>query len=94
MNGFELDRRLAKVRRIIEILDYTFSTFQEGLPEAQLMYVEKANEEAWQSIARVARVNVPSDETRRMVIAEYYARVQRAEVSRCIAASLRAAVAP
>lgn len=77
--------------KLIAALDAAFAAFHEGLPEAQLMFVEAANQNARQSAARNAGVPFPSAETWELVVAEYRKRVQRAEVSRCVAGALKSA---
>jgi hypothetical protein len=88
---FETHARVLKAQRLTEALDAAFALARITLPEAQLDSVEGMNDAAWACCASVAGVNLPSLETREIVLATYRRRVQ-ASVDAQIAAALRKAV--
>jgi hypothetical protein len=83
--------RAAKAAKLIDALDYAFDLAKVTLHEARYVAVVGMDDAGWKSASVVAGVNLPSLETRGIVLDTFRRRVQ-ASVDAQIAASLRKAV--
>jgi hypothetical protein len=83
--------RAAKAAKLVDALDYAFDLAKVTLHEARYVAVAGIDDAAWKSASVVAGVNLPSLETREIVLNTFRRRVQ-ASVDAQIAASLRKAV--
>jgi hypothetical protein len=83
--------RAAKARKLIDAIDGVLPHIYARTPEMALGAVEGLGDAGWQTAANVAGVNLPSLETREIVLDTFRRRVQ-ASVDAQIAASLRKAV--
>src|SRR5689334_10871802 len=90
-NPWRENRRALKAQRLIEKIDQAFDLARITLPEARLDSVSGMNDAAWACAASCAGVNVPSLETREVVLDTYRRRV-RASLDAQIAANLAKAL--
>jgi hypothetical protein len=90
-NPWKANRRALKAQRLIEVLDAAFDLARITLPEARLDSVSSMNDAAWACAAACAGVNLPSLETREIVLDTFRRRV-RASVDCQIAAAVASAL--
>jgi len=91
VNPFESAARAAKAAKLIDALDYAFELAKVTLPEVRYEATAGMSDAAWACAASCAGVNIPSLETREIVLDCYRRRV-RASLDAQVAASLAAAL--
>lgn len=90
-NVFEARAQSEKARKLIAAIDGVLPHIYARTPETALDAVLDMGEVGWSSAASIAGVNLPSEETREIVLDTYRRRV-RASVDAQIAASIAGAL--
>lgn len=93
-NPFRHAARVEKARLLTAAIDGVLPHIMATRPESALAAVEGMGDVGWASAASVAGVNLPSDETKEIVLDTYRRRVKAsldARVAEAIAGALRAA---
>lgn len=90
-NPWKANRRALKAQRLTDALDYAFDLARVTLQEARYEAVAGLDDAGWASAAAVACVNLPSQETRDIVLDAFRRRV-RASVDAQIAAAIAGAL--
>lgn len=86
-NPWKANRRALKAQKLVDALDYAFDLARVTLQEARYEAVAGLDDAGWKSAAAVANVNLPSLETRELVLSCFRRRV-RASVDAQIAAAI------
>lgn len=91
---YESAARASKAGLLVEVIDAAFDMARITLPEARFDSVFNMGDVGWAAAASAAKVNLPSEHTREIVIACYERRVKAsfdAQLAASIAGALKSA---